>query len=117
MDHDQYQQQELTKELELHQIVKKARLQVAIHILVEGEGGKDYDDKQSVAAWKHMTEASKQQGLADKINRKAARTMKKELEKMIGSTKEEEEEEKETIQKRTDHHRPEKKRHRRSQLH
>ena len=93
MEQDRHEQQDLSTELNLHQKGRKAHLKRAISILTEGSKDKDYDDKRSDEAWKHITEASKQQGIADKISKKAATNMKKELEEMTGSIKKEEDHE------------------------
>ena len=93
MEQDQQEQQDFSTELELHEKVRKAHLKRAISILVEGSKDEDYDDRRSDEAWKHITEASKQQGIADKISKKAATNMKKELEEMTDSIKKEEDHE------------------------
>ena len=93
MEQDRHEQQDLSTELNLHQKGRKAHLKRAISILTEGSKDKDYDDKRSDEAWKHITEASKQQRIAGKISKKAAKHMKKELEQLTSSVKQKDQEE------------------------
>ena len=81
MEQDQDDNQNINTELDLHEESRKGHLKRAISILTEESKDEDYDDKKSNEAWKHITEASKQRRIARQLSKRAAKHMKKQVNK------------------------------------
>ena len=79
MEQDQDDKEYCSTEIELLEECRKGHLKSAVGILTEESKNEDYDDKKNNEAWRHITEASKQQRFSRQLTKKAEKHRKTQM--------------------------------------